>query len=176
MLVLLCRAHLAVDDAAGACRALDALACEVPGALLEPGLQLLCVEVRVRAGRVPEALTYLLELLNGQADLAHPTGQQAAATFLAGLRLALGSAPEGAAQAASLQTTISAFVRKATAADPALLLGLVEVLLAQDQVGPGTRQAGQGRRAQLHDLDDERTVPNAPFVAAGRRPGPAIAV
>lgn len=91
VLTLLCKARLAASDAgAGLEAALAALEAEAPGATAaEPELQLVFVEARVAAGRLTEALRFLVDLVKGGSDLAAPDGGQVADTFLTGLRLAL---------------------------------------------------------------------------------------
>lgn len=93
-------------------------------------MQLVFVEARVAGGRLAEALVFLTDLLK-VADLAAPDGQQAATAFLAGLRLALRHATEEALP--SFSAAVAAFVwQAANAGQPALLLGLVRALVAQD--------------------------------------------
>jgi hypothetical protein len=138
VLVLLCKAHLATGEAALASKVLDALESEAPGAAAaEAELQLVYVEVKVAAGRVPDGLRFLMGLIK-QADLAAPDGKQAAATFLAGLRTALDHMSEDTLP--SFQSAVGAFVWKATAGAPAALLSLVQVLLAQEQVCAALKQ------------------------------------
>jgi len=141
VLLLLCQAHLAGGDAGAASRALDALEAEAPeAAATEPSIQALFVQAKVAAGKAPEALRFLVERLSCQAELASvPAGREAAAAFVAGLRLALHHISEDSLP--SFQSAVSSFMWKATAAGaaaPAALLNLVQALLAQEQVGNST--------------------------------------
>lgn len=142
VLALLCKAHLASGDAGLASKVLDALEGEAPGAAAaDPGMQLVYVEAKVGAGRVPEALRFLMALIQKQqadpaADAAPGAADAAAATFLAGLRLALRHISDDTLP--SFQSAVSAFVWRATAASPPTpLLGLVQTLLAQEQARAG---------------------------------------
>ena len=146
VLALLCMAHLAGGDAGSAAQVLDTLECEAPGtAAAEAHLRQLCVEVKVAAGRAPEALRFLMALIQQQPQ-PQPQQQHDAlpateglaptdagvASFLAGLRVVLRHI--SAAELPSFQSAVSAFVWRTAAADPPTpLLNLVQLLLAQEQ-------------------------------------------
>lgn len=134
VLLQLCRAHLASSDPKQASSVLDTLEALAPGAAAtEPDAQLMFVEARVAARRLAEALRFLAELLQA-ADLSTPAGQQAQATFLAGLQLAVPHASDTTLP--SFQSAVSSYCWKATAAaSPSALLSLVQTLLAPGQPG-----------------------------------------
>ncbi|KAI3435859.1 hypothetical protein D9Q98_001917 [Chlorella vulgaris] len=134
VLGMLCRAHLASGEAGLASKALDALEAVAPGAAAaDPALQLVFVEAKVAAGRVPEALRFLVAAVQPTDHAADPAVAEAAAgSFLAGLRLALGHITHDTLP--SFQAAISAFVWKAVVAKPPTpLLLLVQTLLAEEK-------------------------------------------
>lgn len=129
MLTLLCKARLATGDVPGLEEALASLERQAPdAAAAEPEMRLLMVQARVAAGRLAEALHQLVDLAKGSGDLPGPDGGPVAATFLAGLRMALPHVSPTALP--SFSSAVSSFVWKATAAAPGALLGLVQALLA----------------------------------------------
>lgn len=144
VLLQLCRAHLASSDPKQASGVLDALESLAPGAAAtEPDAQLTFVQARMAAGRLAEALRFLAELLQA-ADLSTPAGQQAQATFLAGLRLTVQHASDSTLP--SFQSAVSSYCWKATAAaSPAALLSLVQTLLAPGQASSASAEDGSAR-------------------------------
>lgn len=151
VLMLLCRAHLASGDSLAASKALDSLELLCPGAAAAaPAGRVLCVDVRLAAGRVPEALRFLTSCFAERLQddslscaAAEPgagtapaalAGGEAVAAFLAGLKQALRYISEE--NLPSFQSAVSGFVWKATAtgaAAPEALLALVQALLAQEE-------------------------------------------
>ncbi len=144
VLMQLCRAHLASSDPKQASSVLDTLEALAPGAAAtDPDAQLMFVQARVAAKRLAEALRFLAELLQA-ADLSTPSGQQAQATFLAGLQLAVRHATDSTLP--SFQSAVSSYCWKAAAAaSPAALLSLVQTLLAPGQGSPAGEQDGTVR-------------------------------
>lgn len=134
VLALLCKAHLAGGEAGAAAKVLDALEAEAPQAIAaDPQMQTVYVQAKLESGRVPEALRFLVALLQPAESAAAASATPD--SFLAGLRLALPHLTDNTLP--SFQSAANAFVWRFAASSPLnILLQLVKVLLSQDKVCP----------------------------------------
>ena len=158
VLLELCRAYLAANDARMAHKCLEALDRE--GAqgtqwAASPEVHSMVLRVKLAAGRLAEALHLLSEAARA-ADPAAPEGQQLLQAWLGGLGMALPHVCP--AELHAFQAVVTAFVWRAVAW-PQLLLQLVQVLLAQDEVGAAAPTVLPWRGGSHVSLPSRQCIP-----------------